>query len=132
LRIAERLGLGQDGAQHLEGAVGLGEEPLELGLRLDLDFGVIRALVQEALGLTFALGRRQIEEREEILGLVMGAVGTESRITLLIDQPRRRIAEARSWILVGRDALGLEEQRPSRAESLEDIVQPSGDGYELG
>ncbi len=37
LGIAEGLGLGQDGGQQLQGAVGLGDEPFELGVRLDLD-----------------------------------------------------------------------------------------------
>ncbi len=83
-----------------------------------------RALVEEALGPTFVLGRRQIEEGEEVPALVVGAVGAEGGVALLIDQPRGRIGEARPGILVGRHALGLEEQRPARAEALQDVVQP--------
>src|SRR6185295_10044536 len=51
---------------------------------------------------------------------------------LLIDQPRRRVGEAGTGILVGGNALGLEEQRPSRAEALEDVVEPRRDGDQLG
>ena len=105
-------------------AVGLGHEPLELGVRLGLDGRLVRALVEEALGAALVLGRRQVEEGQEVPALVVGAVGAEGGVALLIDQPRGRIGKARAGILVGRDALGLEEQRPARAEALQDVVEP--------
>ena len=132
LGVAEDLGLGQDGAEHLEGAVGLGDEPLQLRVRLDLDGGRLGALVEQALGPSLVLGRRQIEERQVVPALVMGAVGAEGGVALLVDQPRRGVGEARTGILAGGHALGLEEQRPSRAEALQDVVEPRRDGDELG
>ena len=63
LRVAQNLRLRQDGGQHLEGAVGLDDEPFELRVRLDLDGGLVRALVEQALGPSLVLRRRQVEER---------------------------------------------------------------------
>ena len=63
---------------------------------------------------------------------MVGAVGTEGGVTLLVDQPRRRIGKAGAGIAVGRDALGLEEQGPAAAEALEDVIEPRTDRDEFG
>ena len=130
--IVERLRLGQDAGQHLQGTLGLGHEPFELGMRLASMDRVVAALVEEALGAAFVLGRRQVEEGQEVPAFMVGAVGAEGGVTLLVDQPRRRIGKAGAGILVGRDALGLEEQGPAGAEALQDVVEPRADRDELG
>src|SRR5690242_11879405 len=63
---------------------------------------------------------------------MVGTIGAEGSVALLINQPRRRVRKAGSGILVGWDPLRLEEQGPSRAEALEHIVEPGGDRDELG
>ena len=132
LGVAQDFGLRQDGAEHLEGTVGLGDEPLQLRVRLDLVGARLGALVEQALRPPLMLGRRQVEDRQVVAALVMGAVGAEGRVALLVDQPRGSVGEARAGILVGGHALGLEEQRPSRAEALQDVVEPGRDGDQLG
>src|SRR5262249_44675562 len=62
---------------------------------------------------------------------MVGAVGAEGGVALLVDKPGRGIGKARPWILIGRYALGLEEQGPARAEALQDVVEPRRDGDEL-
>jgi len=107
--IIERLGLRQNRLQHLQRTSGLGDEPFELGLWLDLDGRLVAALVEHALGLALALGRRQVEEREVVPALMVRTLGTEGRIALLVDEPGRAVSEARAWILVGWHALSFEE-----------------------
>ena len=132
LGIAERLGLRQDGGQHLERSVGLGLEPREL--RKDVGFHRLRigALVQHALGAALALRRREIEQGEAVAALMMRAIGAEGVIALLVDQPRRGIGEACARIVVGRNPLGLEEQRPTFAEAPQDVVEPGRHRHQLG
>jgi len=62
----------------------------------------------------------------------MRAVSTEGGMTLLVDEPGRSVLKSRPGILVGRNPFGLEEKRPSRAEPLQDVVEPRRDRDELG
>jgi hypothetical protein len=89
-------------------------------------------LVEEPLGTPLPFGGRQIKKRQEIAALVVGAVGTEGSKSFLVDEPGDRIGEVRTRVFVGRDTLGLEEQCPAGAKALQDVVQPSGNGDELG
>ena len=130
--VIERLGLGQNVGQHLQGALGFGDKMGELRLRLGLEVGIVGALVQEALGATFVLRRRQVQEGQEIAAFMVGAVGAEGGVALLIDQPRGGIGKAGTGILVGRHAFGFEEQRPAGTEALQDIIEPRTYRYELG
>src|SRR6185436_1520102 len=90
------------------------------------------ALVDQPLSASLAVGGWQVQEGEVIAALVVGAVGAEGGVAFLVDEPRRGVGEAGAGILVGRDALRLEEQRPAVAEALEHVVEPRGDGDELG
>jgi hypothetical protein len=122
LGIAERIGLGQDGGEQLQRAIGLRPEVFELGMGVGLQRLSFRALVDQPLGAALTVGRRQVEEGKAVAALVVGAVGAERGIALLVDQSRRRVGEARTGILVGGHALGLEEQRPAVAEALQHVV----------
>ena len=91
------------------------------------------ALVEEALGATFMLGRRQVEEGQEIAAFMVGAVGTEGGVALLVDQPRRRIGKAGAGIAgwPGRARPRRTSAQPL-AEALEDVIEPRADRDEFG
>ena len=131
LGIAERLGLRQDGRKQFQRAGRLGLEILELRVRVGFQGLTFGALVEQALRPALTVGRRQVEKRQVVATLVMGAIGAEGGVAFLVDEPGGGVGEARAGILVGGHALGLEEQRPAVAEALKHIVQTRGDGDEL-
>jgi hypothetical protein len=59
-------------------------------------------------------------------------LGLEGGAPFLLDQPRRGIQEAAVGIGERLAADRLEEQRPARAEALQDVVGPRRGGDELG
>jgi len=56
----------------------------------------------------------------------------EFRLALGLDEGRRRVGKAAFRIMEGGMALGFNEDRPSRSQPPQRIVQPPGDGDEFG
>src|SRR5690348_12416121 len=61
----------------------------------------------------------------------MCAFGFEGGAALLIDQPRREISKTSGRIAMRGNALGLEEQGPALAETLQSIVEARRHGDQL-
>ena len=90
------------------------------------------ALIEPALRPRGVLGRRQVEKREEVTRLEVGAFLLEVGPALGVDQGRRRIGKGAGRIAAGRMALRFDEDRPTRAEAAEGVVQTPGDCDQLG
>src|SRR5882762_600331 len=81
----------------LEHAVGPIDEPAENLTRISVD-GAVATFVKQPFGFRRALVRRQIEKRQEIARLVMGAGFFELCPPLGIDQGGRRVRKCVGWI----------------------------------
>src|SRR5690606_9923070 len=87
--------------------------------------------VEQPLGAALMLGRRQVQKCQIVAALMMRAVGREGRIPFLVDEPRGSIGKAMARVLIGRYALGLEEQGPAFTKPAQHVVEPRRDGDEL-
>src|SRR5712672_3294469 len=115
----------------LEYAVGPIDEPAENLTCISVD-GAVATFVKQPFGFRRALGRRQIEKRQEIARLVMGAGLLELSSSLGIDQGGRHIRKRVRRIAARRMALRFDEYRPTGFETAQGIVQTTGDGNEFG
>ncbi len=78
------------------------------------------------------IGRRQPQQGQEIPALEMRAFFLELRFALGIDDAGDGIGEVALGIMVGRLALGLDEDGPAGAEPAQRIVEARGDRHQLG
>jgi len=90
------------------------------------------AFIEPALGAGGVLGRRQIDEGQEVARLEVRGVFLEIGPAFGVDQGRRGLGKAARRIGAGAMALRFDEYRPSRAEPAEGVVEPAGDGDEFG
>ena len=90
-----------------------------------------RVLVQQPGRAGMRLLRRQVLQREVVTALEVLAGLLERSPSLLVHQPRQRFGEVRVRVICRRPTLGLDEQRPARAEPTQRVVQPRGGGHQL-
>ena len=90
------------------------------------------ALVEQALGAARGVGRRQIEEGQVVAALVVGAVGAEGGVALLVDQPGGGVGEAApGYWLAGTRSASKNRAQPS-PKRFSDIVEARRDRDQLG
>ena len=130
LAVIEPVGLRHEAFDESEHAVGAIDEAVER--RAPVGAVVSPVLVEPGFGAGGIVGRRQPEQRQEIAALEMRAFLLELRAAFGIDELRGRFGEIAVRIAVRRLALGLDEDRPTGAEAAQRIVEPRGDGDQLG
>ena len=136
VQVGQRLGVIEpadlwheafDQIEHPVAAVG---EALEQLPRID---AVGRAaLVEPAFGPRGFLGQRHPQQRQVIAALEMRAIFAELFAPLHIDERRDGIGKGRLRVVERGRPLRLDEDRPSRAEPAQRIVESRGGGDQFG
>ena len=107
-----------DELQHAAGAVGKPPEDLT---RIGVD-GAVATFIQQPLCFRGALRRREIEKRQEIARLIVGAGLLELRSSLCIDQGGGHVGEGIRGIAAGGMTLGLYKNCPTGFEATQRVV----------
>ena len=125
-RVIEPFGLRHEALDQRQNPVGAVNEACQRRAPIGAVAGA--ALVEPGLGTGGVLGRRQPDQRQKIPALEMRTFFLELRAALRIDQTRGCIGEFAFGVAIGRQALGLDEDRPAGAETAQRVVQATGDG----
>jgi hypothetical protein len=98
---------------------------------MGIDAGLLAALIEPGFGARGVLGRRQIEDGEEIADTKCAPASSKSALRSASTRPR---PDRETAVGIGRGlaALRLDEDRPARAETAEGVVDAAGDGDQLG
>ena len=130
LAVIEPAALRHEAFDELEDAVGAIDEGHQTLMRIDS--GMVAPFVEPGFRARGVLGRRQIEESQEVARLVVRARFLEIGLALGVDEGGGGVAEAARRIGGRFVALRLDENRPARSETAEGVVEPAGDGDQLG
>ncbi len=136
VQVGQGLGVGEPGRfrdealDQRQDAIGAVDEAAQDLAPVHLP--VAPSLVEPLLGACGLLGRRQVEEGEEIAALEVRARFLELRPALLVDQLGDRVGKPARRVGLGRVALGLHEKRPAGAQTTEGVVQARRRRDQLG
>ena len=117
-----------DELQHTARAIGKSAQDLA---RIAID-SAVAPLVEQPFGFRCPFGRRQVEERQKIARLVVGAGLLELRLSFGIDQRRCRIRKRIGRIATCGVPLSLDKDRPTGFQAPQCVVKATSDGNEFG